>query len=229
MNDPFNLEAAQTDAPGAAEPARETTFPWPPAEEENVIYAAGETWRSSLFQPSAFFRAMPATGYLSGLAYYVPIGLIGAALELFWSSTFDALGIAWPLDSLWQREPPANPALERLLSFLLSPLTLLAALFVAAAIIHATLKLLGAARRPFVATTRVIAFSAGTELFLLLPVLGPLLAGVWSFVLIVIGLREVHGTSTGRALATVLIPAFLLGLALTTLAVLAKVLGITAP
>ena len=212
---------------GAQDPQTEA-FPWPPVEEENVIFAAGETWRSSLFEPSRFYRAMPSHGYLSALAYYLPLSIIGAALELFWRSSFDALGFSWPLDRLWRAAPAANPALDRLLGFLISPLTALAALLLIAATLHATLKLLGAARRPFVATTRVLAFAAGTQLFLIVPVLGTLLALVWSAVLTVVGLREVQQTSTARALVALLIPTVLLGIAVTLMMALVRALGISA-
>ena len=103
-----------------------------------------------------------------------------------------------------------------------------AALLLIAATLHATLKLLGAARRPFVATTRVLAFAAGTQLFLIVPVLGTLLALVWSAVLTVVGLREVQQTSTARALVALLIPTVLLGIAVTLMMALVRALGISA-
>ena len=39
-----------------------------------------------------------------------------------------------------------------------------------------------------------------------LPFVGPLLAGLWALSLGTVGLRELHMTTTGRALAVVLVP-----------------------
>jgi hypothetical protein len=221
---PFEPDAADA---GALESAVEPSFPWPPGEEDNVIFAAAETWRRSLFDPTDFFSAMPREGYLSVLAYYLPIGIIGAALDLFWGTTFDALGIGGP--GAWlETAQSSNPALERLMSFLLSPITLLLALFISAAAIHATLKVLGAARQPFVTTLRVLAFSSSSYIFLALPWIGFVIAAIWWAVVSVIGLRVVHGTSTARAVASLLIPTiafFLLVLAVSVLAVAAGVLS----
>jgi hypothetical protein len=201
--------------------AQESAFPWPPASDENLLFALAETWHKSLFQPTQFFRALPERGYLSALAYYLPVCVMAAALDLFWSSTFQALGIAWPFEAWLGSNAPANPALEHLMSFLLSPLTSLALLFVAALIVHATLKLLGAARRPFVTTVRVFAFTAGTGLFVIAPVIGHVIALVWWIPLVVIGLREAQGSSTARAIAAFVIPLLVLSVGAFLLLVLA--------
>jgi Yip1-like protein len=223
---PPSEPASAADSP-ALESAADTTFPWPPGEEDNVIFAAAETWRRSLLDTPAFFAAMPRQGYLSALSYYLPIGIIGAALNLFWGTTFAALGISGPA-SWFQAAPAANPALERLMSFLLSPVTLLIGLFIAAAAVHLTLVVLGAAKQPFVSTVRVLAFSSSTYLFLALPWIGMVMSAIWWAVASVIGLRVVHATSTARAVAALVLPVvavFLIGLVFTLLAVAAGLLS----
>ncbi|MGH7460686.1 MAG: YIP1 family protein [Longimicrobiales bacterium] len=192
-----------------------------------MIFAAGETWWQSVSRPRDFFAAMPVAGYLSALAYYLPIGIIGAALELFWSTTLDAFGIG--LDGWFQTQPAANPALERLMGFLLSPLTLLLALFAGSALVHGTLKVLGAARRPYVASVRVCAFASGTYLFLIAPWIGTLLAVLGSAILTVIGLREVHNTTTARAAAALIFPIVLLLVLATLFALLTVLAGAILP
>jgi hypothetical protein len=185
-------------------------FPWPPAEDENVVFAAGETWRMSLFEPVRFFASMPARGYVSALAYALPVGIIGAGLDLFWNSTFDLLGVTQRIGGWWSQQPPANPALQRLMFFLISPISTLILLFLTAGLLHATLRIMGAAHRPYATTVRVSCFALGPTLFAIVPVVGPLVGTGWSLVLLVLGLREAHGTSTARALAALVIPALLL-------------------
>ncbi|MGH7461316.1 MAG: YIP1 family protein, partial [Longimicrobiales bacterium] len=209
MDAPLNPDPAQSAALVATENAADA-FPWPPADDENILFALAETWHKSVFQPTSFFHALPERGYLSALAYYLPLCVIAAALDLFWSSTFQVLGVAWPFEAWLSESAPANPALERLLSFLLSPVTSLGLLFIPALIVHGTLKLLGAARHPFVTTARVFAFTAGPGLFVAVPVLGHMVAFVWWVPLLIIGLREAQGSSTGRAIAAFAIPLLVL-------------------
>jgi hypothetical protein len=173
-------------------------FPWPPGEAEKVIAAAAATWQWSLFEPSGFFRAMPTGNYLTALSYCVLVCVLGAGLHLFWN----ALDLALPF-SAWPGPDTTldNPALQRLVSFLFTPVTTLVVLFVAATVVHAALKVLGAARKPLVATTRVLAFATGPVLLAIVPVVGPFAALVWGLILTVVGLREVHHTTTARAAA----------------------------
>src|SRR5690606_38681498 len=64
----------------------------------------------------------------------------------------------------------------------------------------------GGARNGLGATLRAHAYTAASQLFVILPAIGIFLAMGWWFVLADIGLRVVHGTSTGRALAAIVLP-----------------------
>jgi hypothetical protein len=57
------------------------------------------------------------------------------------------------------------------------------------------------------ATFRVVSYSSVGQLVGWVPFLGPLVAIVAAVVLSIIGVREVHGTTTGKAALVVLIPA----------------------
>jgi hypothetical protein len=59
----------------------------------------------------------------------------------------------------------------------------------------------------FEATFRVVSYANVAQLVGWVPVLGPLVAAVASIALSIIGVREVHETTTGRAVLVVLIPA----------------------
>jgi hypothetical protein len=107
---------------------------------------------------------------------------------------------------------------------------LIAVLFISAVVIHAVLRLVARPSETLETTTRVLAFSCGPRLFNVVPVIGPWVGAIWSIVLIVIGLREAHATTSARALAAVLIPLaaaiMLTILVLVMMTVLLTILGI---
>jgi hypothetical protein len=142
---------------------------------------------------------MPHVGYANALSFFIPIGILAAGVRLFWLTMFEILGYQ-PFGSLI-----ATPG-DRLIDFLFSPLALLATLFVAAALVHVSLKLMGGAHAPFVTTTRVFAFSCAPQLCAVVPFVGGLVATIGTIVLIVIGLREGHSTTTGRAVTALVLP-----------------------
>jgi hypothetical protein len=193
--------SSETNDPGTTTP----DFPWPPRENDSVFAALGATWKDSVFHPTSFFRRMPREFDLGWvLGYYLIIGVANAGFALFWHMV---LGPSW-----WQRTlatrggPPANPAIE----FLLSPVMLLLGLLLAAGIVHLFLLLFRGNKHGFETTVRVFCFSSGPQLFAVIPIIGALVGGVWTLVLTVIGLREAHDTSTGRVIAAIGVPILLL-------------------
>jgi hypothetical protein len=89
-----------------------------------------------------------------------------------------------------------------------TPIISVIALFICAGILHLLVALVvKPANTGFEATFRVVSYSNVVQLVGWVPVLGPLVAAVASIVLSVIGVREVHETTTGKAALVVLIPA----------------------
>ena len=80
-------------------------------------------------------------------------------------------------------------------------------LFILAAILHLLVRLVvGAGNSGFEATFRVAAYAAVVNLVSWIPLVGWLL-GLYGIYLSVVGIREMHGTTTGKAALVVLIPA----------------------
>lgn len=184
----------------AAEPAH---FPWPPREDESIPAAFAETWKGSALRPRSFFAALPErASLLPALAYYLPIGIAVSGAELFWGTFRET---AAP-----ERDVVIGTAafegMTPLVGFLLSPVVLLLSLFISAGITHLLLRLFGGASRGVNATTRIFAFSYSPLILGIVPVVGSVVGYVWMVVVAVIGLREGHRTTTGRAAAAVLIP-----------------------
>jgi hypothetical protein len=92
-------------------------------------------------------------------------------------------------------------------------------LFIGAAIYHLlVLLLIRPSHAGYEATFRVVAYAAVLQLLswlAFIPILGILVGiaiGVYNIVLTVIGVREIHATTTGRAAAVVLIPVAVVGI-----------------
>jgi hypothetical protein len=194
-----------------AEPTA-AAFPWPPAEGESVVNAYGRTWRGAALEPRAFFGALPAQQSLGpALLYYLPLGIAVAGAQLFWSS------IRGTVDTERDAVLGAElPALSPLVEFLLSPVMLILTIFVAAGLVHLLLRLLGGASRDFGFTVRVFAYAYSPQILGVVPVVGSAVGFFWMVGVAIIGLREGHRTSTGKAATAVLVP---LAVALTFFAI----------
>ncbi|MGH7551759.1 MAG: YIP1 family protein [Longimicrobiales bacterium] len=191
-----------------AEAPAPPSFPWPPEENGSIAEAFVRTWREGVFHPTAFFRAMPRTrGIGEALLYYLPVGVVAAGISLFWRVVLGPVDFGGN-EALARFARETNTPLQ---GFLLSPLYLLLLLFVAAAVIHVCLKLLGAAHHGFRTTVRVLCFAYSPALLEIIPRLGGLIATIWMTIIAIIGLREAQETTTGRAAAAVLMPVILLG------------------
>ena len=75
-----------------------------------------------------------------------------------------------------------------------------------AGVTHLLLLLLQPANRGFEATLRACAYSRGPWLLLALPCLGLVVGGIYSLVVRIIGVAELHDTTKGRAALAVLLP-----------------------
>jgi hypothetical protein len=105
-------------------------------------------------------------------------------------------------------------------SIIFAPIVAAIGLFIGAGILHLLVMLIvGSRNSGFEATFRVVAYSAVTSLVSWIPFIGGILS-LYGIYLGIVGIREVHDTTTGRAALVVLIPAavlFLIALALIAL------------
>ncbi len=96
---------------------------------------------------------------------------------------------------------------EFLVSIILAPIFAAIGLFIGAGILHLLVMLIvGSRNSGFEATFRVAAYSAVTSLVSWIPYIGGLLS-LYGIYLGIVGIREVHNTTTGKAAVVVLIPA----------------------
>lgn len=152
--------------------------------------------------------ARPARpGHAWPVSFAVIMGTLAAGLTLFWERLLDEVQGAHPLVTL-----------------ALSPLGTLLGVYVLAAIYHAFLWVVRGHRQGFTATLRATAYSNAGGIFYFVPVVGPVVGGVWLMVAVIGGLAGAQKISVGRAFsAALLLP--LAALLLLGAAILAMVIA----
>ena len=209
-------------------PGSETTRrpPWERRHEIGFGQGLLETIRLSLLQPVEFYRALDPHGPIApALVFGVLVSWVGFTVGLLWD-----LVIPTPFEQVLGGPGAASgdvPVLViGLAVWILVPLLMPFLLLLMAAVYHVVLLALGGPSRGYAATTRVLAYAAGPQLLSVVPFCGWFLGFVWATVLQVIGLREVHGIPTLKAVAVLVIP--LLACAVLIGALFALVLWIAA-
>lgn len=176
--------------------------PW--ESGEGFIKAFYRTTRDSLFSPSQFFKKISfGEGYWSPLIYGLIAGIIGNGCAIFWFWLFMAQMI--PMDRF-----PFPYSLSILKMILPLPFQLAIAMFVGSAIIHLCLMIVGGNNSGYKTTFRAISYSYSGYLFGIIPFIGMVIGGIYTFILTIIGVREGHGISTGKAVLAVLLPAIVI-------------------
>ncbi len=171
--------------------------PWEDMERLGFFQAFLTMLREVLFSPAQFYRRMPTSGGLiNPLIFALILGVFGGVLGLTWQQVF--------MLRLGRFQEIAPTHLVGITIAL--PLIVLVSLYICSAIVHLCLTVVGGNRRGFEATFRVIAYSAATEIFSLIPFIGSLIAFIYKLAIAIIGLRESHGTGTGRVVLAVFLP-----------------------
>jgi hypothetical protein len=172
--------------------------PW--ESGEGFIKAFFRTTRDSLFSPSGFFKKISSgEGYWAPLIYGLITGIIGQGAALFWLWFFMAQFI--PIDRL-----PFQYGISILQIIVPLPFQEAIAIFVGSGIIHLCLMIVGGNNHGYKTTFRAIAYSYSGYLFGVIPFIGLFMGGIYTIILTIIGVREGHGISTGRAVLAVLLP-----------------------
>jgi hypothetical protein len=174
-----------------------------------------EVARGVLAEPAAFFAGLggPRPGRVKGpLVFAIICGVVSSPLALllepFNPLTRGQPGIGSSFSSLYGNNPGAAIALAALIVVLL-PLFIVLGVYIGAAIQHLFVFLFVRERRGFWGTFPVVAYGAAAiSLFSWMPILG-YLASIYGIYVTTVGLREMHGTSTTRALLAALVPTLL--------------------
>jgi hypothetical protein len=193
----------------AAAPPPEPPIPWEtpgrPAGEALI-----ETVKLFATDMGQAFRRMPAAGDLAKpLLYAVIVGSIGPIVaqltSIFLPNPFFQM-LQERLGGGAGSELFARSAAAGVFGIFFVPVAVVVGLFIGAGIVHLCLMLVGGANSGFLATVRVMCYSSTGQLAQAVPLIGGLVAFVLVLILEVKGLETAHRTTTGKAIAAVLIP-----------------------
>jgi hypothetical protein len=195
--------------PGALPAAAATTprsgLPWDERQTKGLFNAFIETLRMVLIRPVAAFTAMKREGGLGEpLLYAVIGGTLGGVFGVTYNFALRSFG---PFGDRQGALAHLFGGLGWIFLLVLTPLFVVIGMFVASAILHVCLMIVGGAKQSFETTFRVVCFAEGSASpLLIIPFCGGLITGIWKVVLYCIGLARAHETDNGRAVIAVLLP-----------------------
>jgi hypothetical protein len=171
---------------------------------QDPINSFVDTVRAVVLDPVGFFRGIARRGdFVNPLIFAVICALISALLGGLINLLLSPL-FASPGDT---GEALAGGVVGFVGNLILAPIFVVIVLFIGAAITHLLVMLLVRPQNAgFEATFRVGAYSQVTQLVSWIPIIGVIIAVVWTAILSIFGIREVHSTTTGKAALVVLIP-----------------------
>ncbi len=201
--DAATLKAAASDG---ATPPLLVPLPWEKRSEIGFFKAFFQTLRAVLFFPKITFSRMETTGgFAAPLFYYVIVAstVFTMTVLLLLPAVLKNPGVLAPqLATFSQKAILAGFAGV----IVVAPLLFIVGIFLSSFIAHMSLKILGATKKPFRATFRVLCYSFGsTSLFQLIPLVGGILGALWGLTLYFIGLKEVYSLSKWRAFFVIVV------------------------
>jgi hypothetical protein len=196
----------QTGAASISGPAAlRSGLPWDERQTKGLLNAFIETLQMVLSRPVAAFTAMKREGGLGAPLLYA---IIGGTFGGVFAFTYNfALRSFTPFGDRHDALAHLFGGLSWIFLLVLTPLFVVIGMFVASAILHVCLMIVGGAKQSFETTFRVVCFAEGSvSPLLVIPFCGGLIVGIWKVILYCIGLARAHETDTGRAVIAVLLP-----------------------
>jgi hypothetical protein len=192
------------------------SVPW--ESGEGFLSAFFRTTGDALFSPTRFFKKISiGEGYWTPLIYGLITGIIGKGAAIFWFWLFIAQFI--PLGKL-----PYSFSIPQFIVAL--PFQQAIAIFIVSAIIHFSLMIVGGNNNGYKTTFRAISYSYSAQLFNIIPIIGSLIGFIYRIILFVLGVREGHGISTGKAVLAILLPVIVgVGVAIVAVVLIPLLLG----
>ncbi len=197
------IRPRETIAPPIEEMAPESYCMWEDMENLGFFKAFFGTIWEVLFHPSLFFSRMPVERGLGyPLIFALVMGVLGGMFGLLYQFV-----MMFIFGGFSESEGFGGFSVPMLIGSAIGlPIITVIGVFIASGILHVCLMIVRGNRKGFEATFRVIAYAMSTQVFGIIPILGGMIGGIWSLVVEIIGLRESHGISTGRAAFAMFLP-----------------------
>jgi hypothetical protein len=174
----------------------EKECPWEERESYGTLNAYFQTASKCILTPTSFFSKLPTSGgYFNPVLFAAMTLPVAAVLIYLWVWLFRGMHLTGLIGLFFLA----------CLLFLGALIVVPISLAIWSGILHLCLYLVGGAREGYQATFRVASYSSVAGLFNVIPFVGSV-ASLWGLVLTVIGLRETHKTTTGKAVGALAIP-----------------------
>jgi len=182
--------------------------PWEDRTALGYFNGLFRTAKDVLLNPSDFFKKMAVTGGLTDpLLFAMIIGMVGLMFLSIWDLVLhDSMQSFMTPEMRNAAGGSLTNGIGSPLGMVMTPFLLIIWLFIVSGMLHLFLMIVRGAKAGFEATFRVISYSASPFLFMAIPYCGMLITTLWMLTLTVIGLRDAHETTGGKATVAVLFP-----------------------
>jgi hypothetical protein len=173
--------------------------PW--ESGEGFIAAFLRTTQEVLFSPTKFFKKVAAgKGYGSPFIFAMIAGIIGFGVALLWQWLIFSEMVPSHIRSI------TTYSFFLIFAIILIPFVIAFSIVVGSGVTHLCVMIVGGNRKGFEATFRTLSYSHSAMLFYIVPVIGSIAGPIYFFILAILGVREGHAISTGKAVLAVLLP-----------------------
>ena len=157
--------------------------PWEIRNELGFFNALWQTIKQVLFKPGEFFENLEVKEvYSEPFYFYFIINIIVSLVYLLFES------LAGKITSSFQV----------ILFFILVPILISIGIFIGVGLVHICVMILGG-QGGYRGTFYVLAYASATDIFSIIPFIGPVITFIWGIIVGVIGFKRVHKFTTVRA------------------------------
>ncbi|BBB32809.1 hypothetical protein TTHT_1292 [Thermotomaculum hydrothermale] len=165
-----------------------------------------------LFSPREFFANYDFKAQIgAGILFALIMGFVSGIFSFIYNLVFRSS--LYSMLAQWGNIPAKEMQMQSMfavfggvLGIFLIPIGVIIGLFIMAGIYHLLLMIVNGAKNGFESTVNVVAYTSAVMLFAIVPFCGGLLGWIYRIILNIMGLAEVHETTTGKATFAVLLP-----------------------
>ncbi len=202
QRDPQRRSWARSYEDDAYDGNREEEVPWERLDVYGFFPGLFQTIKRAMLHPQQFFASMPlGRGFMRPMVFYVLLSMVYAIMQYaFESLGLSMLGRMTDQGEMMGAGEFVGMGAASALILLLYPIVFTVGLFLMAAIYHLFLSLFQAASSGFEGTFRAVAYGSAPSILTVVPILGWMVASVWTLVVTIIGLKTIHRTTYARVL-----------------------------
>lgn len=180
-------------------------IPWKKRAQIGFVDAFIKNITEIFTKPVEFFQKIKADGDWGSMILWVAIlALIVGFFNFLWSGIFHIPFM--PLMSKFSRFGGGMSLGVGIGSaFILAPIWAIIGLFIGTALIHIAAMIFGDGEKGFEITANAVAYAYTPSLLGIIPFCGAFIGGIWSFIILVIGLKYGHKTETWKAIMAPLV------------------------